>query len=56
MRQLFVMPEIQSFDTFAQFAEAHSLGDEDLIVTNKPLLPHYQNDVPEGVDILCVED
>ena len=56
MRQLFVMPEIQSFDTFAQFAEAHKLGDGDLIVTNKPLLPNYQNDVPEGVDILCVED
>lgn len=50
------MPEIQSFDTFAEFADAHRLGDGDLIVTNKPLLPNYKNDVPAGVDILCVED
>jgi 4-hydroxybutyrate dehydrogenase len=50
------MPEIQSFHTFAEFAEAHGIGEGDLIVTNKPLLPNYQKDVPEGTDIMCVED
>ena len=56
MRELFVMPEVQSFKTFKDFAEAHELGTGDLIVTNKPLLPNYESDVPAGVDIICVED
>lgn len=50
------MPEVQSFNTFAEFAEAHALGAGDIIITNKPLLPNYEKDVPEGVDIICVED
>lgn len=56
MRQLIVMPEIQSFNTFSEFATEHKLGAEDIIVTNKPLLPNYEKDVPQGVDIICVED
>jgi len=35
MKELTVRPEIQSFDTFADFAKEFALGKEDLILTNE---------------------
>lgn len=35
MKELLVKPEVQSFDTFAEFADEFKLGKEDLILTNE---------------------
>lgn len=35
MKELLVKPEVQSFETFAEFAQAFALGSDDLILTNE---------------------
>lgn len=55
MRQLFLMPELQSFETFAEFAEAHKVGKGDVIITNEAILPNFEKEIPEGANVICVE-
>lgn len=55
MRELFVMPEVQSFISFAEFAEAHKLGKGDLIITNEPILPNFKDEIPEEIPVICTE-
>ncbi len=45
MRELFLQPEVQSFETFSGFADAFSLGEGDLIITNEPVLPAFENEI-----------
>ena len=35
MRELLIAPQIDSFETFAEFAAGFSVGAEDLILTNE---------------------
>lgn len=55
MRELFLQPEIQSFQTFSEFAKAFQIGSGDLILTNEPVLPNFRDEIPEGVRVLCTE-
>lgn len=55
MRELFLQPEVQSFETFSGFADAFSLGEGDLIITNEPVLPAFENEIPENVRVICTE-
>lgn len=55
MRELFLQPEVQSFATFAEFAAAHHLGTGDLVLTNEPVLPSFSAELPEGVQVICLE-
>ena len=55
MRELFLQPEVQSYETFAEFAEAFKRGKGDLLVTNEPVLPSFQADLPADVYVLCTE-
>ena len=56
MRELFLLPEVQSFATFTAFAAEHQIGATDLIITNKPILPNFQAEIPAGVPVICTED
>lgn len=56
MRELFLLPEVQSFATFTAFVEEHQIGTRDLIITNKPILPNFQAEIPTGVPVICTED
>ena len=55
MRELFLQPEVQSYQTFAAFAEAFGLGKGDLLVTNEAVLPGFRADLPADVTVLCME-
>lgn len=55
MRELFLQPEVQSFATFSEFAEAFHIGKGDLILTNEPILPNFKAEIPEGTAIMCME-
>lgn len=55
MRELFLQPEVQSYETFAEFADAFKLGKGDLLLTNEPVLPSFKDEVPKGVQMICTE-
>lgn len=55
MRELFLQPEVQSFATFSEFSRAFNLGKGDLVLTNEPILPNFQAEIPDGVEIMCME-
>ena len=55
MRELFLQPEVQSFDTFGEFAQAFQLGKGDLIFTSEFIVPNFKNEIPEDVATLCIE-
>lgn len=55
MRELFLMPEVQSFPTFAAFAKAFQVGKGDLILTNEPILPNFKDEIPQGACVICTE-
>lgn len=56
MRELFVKPEVQSYTTFTEFAEVFQIGAGDVIITNRPILPNFEKEIPEGIPVLCTED
>ena len=55
MRELFLLPEVQSYATFTEFVKAHNIGKTDLIITNEPILPNFQAEIPAGVPVICTE-
>ena len=55
MRELFLLPEVQSFANFTEFAKEHQVGPSDLIITNEPILPNFKDEIPAGVPVICTE-
>ena len=56
MRELFLMPEIQSFDTFVDFSKSHSIGAGDIIIAGRSFLKRFGNEIPVETVALCLED
>lgn len=55
MRQLLLRPEVQSYDTFKEFAAEFKLGSEDLILTNEYIYNPYMKDLNLGCRVIFQE-
>ena len=55
MRELFLFPEVQSYNNFDEFAQAYQLCETDLIVTNEGIAYGFLKKIPKEVNVLYCE-
>lgn len=55
MRELFLFPEVQSYNNFEEFAEEFLLGETDLIITTQSVAHGFIKKVPKEVRVIYCE-
>ena len=56
MQQLMIKPTIHKFDTAKEFAEAFSIGEGDLVLTNQYIYEPYFGNMNLGCDVIYQEN